>query len=145
MHVCLGCSLCRVSANPLLTAVPCAAPVCLQPAAPCLQVTFSLTSESTPWITRTYTSLSQAAQESSDSRLYAGVHFPSGNTDGLKLGRLVAAKVFDRIQPGGAIVTQQRKGASAGAVKLPTGAVSTEAAPRKAVTGRRLMRLLHVR
>lgn len=36
-----------------------------------------------------------------DSRLYGGVHFKSSNVDGLKLGRLVASKAFDRIQPAG--------------------------------------------
>jgi hypothetical protein len=34
-----------------------------------------------------------------DSRLFAGVHFKSANEDGLKLGRLAAGKVFDRIKP----------------------------------------------
>jgi hypothetical protein len=34
-----------------------------------------------------------------ESRLLAGVHFRSANEDGAKLGKLVASKVFDRIQP----------------------------------------------
>lgn len=75
--------------------------------------------------------------------MYAGVHFPSSNVDGLKLGRLVASKVFDRVQPKGAVVTQQRKAAVAGAAKPPA-AVSTEAAYRKSAdAGRRLMHWLH--
>lgn len=35
-------------------------------------------------------------QESADSRTYGGVHFPSANYDGLKLGKLIASKVYDR-------------------------------------------------
>lgn len=75
------------------------------------QVTFKLTSESTPWVTRTYASITQVANESANSRLLGGVHFRSANNDGLKLGRLVASKVYDQIQPGQAIVTQQRRAA----------------------------------
>jgi hypothetical protein len=58
-----------------------------------LQVKFTITSESTPWITRTYNSISEVAKESADSRLYGGVHFNSSNYDGLTLGRLVANKM----------------------------------------------------
>jgi len=111
-----------------------------------LQVTFSLTSESTPWITRTYKSLSQLAKESADSRLYAGVHFNAANYDGLKLGKLVASKVYDRIQPKQAVITQQRKAASSASAtngKLATRGVNTESAYRQpaatATTGRRLL------
>lgn len=56
-----------------------------------------------------------------DSRMYAGVHFRSANVDGGKLGKLVADKVFDRIQPA--------KGSSSNA------AVASE----KGAAGRRLM------
>lgn len=76
--------------------------------------------------------------------MYAGVHFPSGNEDGLKLGRLVASKVFDRVQPKGAVLTQQRKAAAVAGAAKPTAAVSTEAAYRKSTAaGRRLMHWLH--
>ncbi len=40
-------------------------------------------------ITRSFTSFSQAAQENADSRVYAGLHFRTTCTDGLKLGRQV--------------------------------------------------------
>lgn len=40
-----------------------------------------------------------AVNSAADSRLLAGVHFKSANDDGAKLGKLVASKVFDRIQP----------------------------------------------
>lgn len=62
-------------------------------------VTFSLTSEGPSPKTRTYKSISAAAKEVADSRLLAGVHFKSANEDGAKLGKLVASKVFDRVQP----------------------------------------------
>lgn len=81
--------------------------------------------------------------------MYAGVHFPSANYDGLTLGKLVASKVYDRIQPKQAVVTQQRKlaAATAGAGKKAwkkaqqAGAVSAEADKKDgaAVTGRRML------
>lgn len=61
-----------------------------------------------------------------DSRLYAGLHFNSSNTDGLKLGRLVGAKVFDLIQP----ITAKK---SAAATAAPT------TQPDKKAAGRRLL------
>jgi hypothetical protein len=60
-------------------------------------VTFSIASEGAPWRKRTYTSLTAAAQEVGDSRMFGGVHFPSANADGLKLGRIIGAKVFGSI------------------------------------------------
>jgi hypothetical protein len=38
-------------------------------------------------ITRSFTSFTQAARESADSRIYAGIHFRSACEDGLGLGR----------------------------------------------------------
>ncbi len=67
---------------------------------PMLQVTFTIGSEGTPWLKRTYSKLTDAANEVGDSRLYGGVHFDSANKDGLKLGRLVAAKVWDKFNGG---------------------------------------------
>jgi hypothetical protein len=57
-----------------------------------------------------------------DSRLLAGVHFKSANDDGAKLGKLVASKVFDRVQPA--------KGA--------TGSSKAAVAAEKGSAGRRL-------
>ena len=75
-----------------------------------LQVNFSIGSEAAPWLgKRNYKSLTQAADESSWSRLWGGVHFHSADTDGLTLGRLVASKVFDRVPP-----ANQSKVAAAG-------------------------------
>jgi hypothetical protein len=42
---------------------------------------------------RSFTRLSAAAEEAGISRLYAGIHFRSGNLDGQSLGRCVAATV----------------------------------------------------
>jgi hypothetical protein len=60
-------------------------------------VTFSISSEGAPGLKRTYSSLTAAAQEVGDSRLFGGVHFPSSNADGLKLGRIIGAHVFEHI------------------------------------------------
>jgi hypothetical protein len=42
---------------------------------------------------RSYDRIYAAAEEAGISRIYAGIHFPSGNLDGQALGRCVAAKV----------------------------------------------------
>lgn len=44
-------------------------------------------------IARSFTSFSQAARESADSRVYAGIHFRSACEDGLSLGRQVGQRV----------------------------------------------------
>ena len=43
-------------------------------------------------ITRSFTSFSQAARESADSRVYAGIHFRSACEDGLALGRRIGQR-----------------------------------------------------
>jgi PAP2 superfamily len=53
-------------------------------------MTFSLTSDEVPGRVRTYTSLSQAAQENADSRVYLGVHWRFDQTAGQKLGQEIA-------------------------------------------------------
>jgi hypothetical protein len=53
-----------------------------------------------PGIKRSFKSFSQAAQESADSRIYAGVHFRSSSRDGLMIGRKIGAQVFEEfLQP----------------------------------------------
>jgi len=42
---------------------------------------------------RSFDRIYAAAEEAGVSRIYAGIHFPSGNLDGQALGRCVAAKV----------------------------------------------------
>ena len=57
------------------------------------QVAFTMTS-GPPFanIKRSYTSVSQAARESADSRVYAGIHFRSACEDGLVLGRKIGER-----------------------------------------------------
>ena len=61
-------------------------------------VAFTLASEDATVGSRSFTSFSQAAQESADSRLYAGIHFRFDNEDGLaagtRLGAFVARNFF---------------------------------------------------
>ena len=45
-------------------------------------------------ITLSWSTFTQAADQSGISRLYGGIHFRSGNLEGLKLGRNVGKKVF---------------------------------------------------
>jgi hypothetical protein len=57
------------------------------------QVSFSLTSGPPfPDIKRSFTSFSQAVQESADSRVYAGIHFRTACKDGLTLGRKIGQR-----------------------------------------------------
>ena len=58
-------------------------------------VPFTLTSEETPGVTRSYTSFSQAAEENGDSRIYLGVHWRFDDTYGQIAGREIADHVFD--------------------------------------------------
>jgi hypothetical protein len=65
------------------------------------QVAFTITS-GPPFanIKRSYTSLSQAARESADSRIYAGIHFRTACEDGLVLGRKIGQRVaISYLQP----------------------------------------------
>ena len=57
------------------------------------QVAFTVTSGA-PFaeIKRAFTSFSHAAQESADSRIYAGIHTRTACVDGLTLGRHVAQR-----------------------------------------------------
>jgi hypothetical protein len=64
-------------------------------------VAFTLPSENPAVAARSFTSFSQAAQESADSRLYGGIHFRFDNEDGLtagrRLGQYVAANFFEAV------------------------------------------------
>jgi hypothetical protein len=58
------------------------------------QVSFSFRSgKPFEGITRSFTSFSQAARESADSRVYAGIHFRSACEDGLALGQKIGQRV----------------------------------------------------
>jgi PAP2 superfamily len=51
-------------------------------------------------LTRSYTSFSQAAAENGQSRIYAGIHFPSAVEDGIKQGGQIGRFVFTHaLQP----------------------------------------------
>jgi hypothetical protein len=51
-------------------------------------------------LTRSYTSFSQAAAENGQSRIYAGIHFPSAVEDGIKQGEKIGHFVFTHaLQP----------------------------------------------
>ena len=58
------------------------------------QVSFSFKSgKPFEGLTRSFTGFSQAARESADSRVYAGIHFRSACEDGMALGRQVGQRV----------------------------------------------------
>jgi membrane-associated phospholipid phosphatase len=48
---------------------------------------------------RRFPSFNAAAREAGLSRIYGGIHFPSGNTGGRALGECVGAKVVERVLP----------------------------------------------
>jgi PAP2 superfamily len=56
---------------------------------------FSVTSEVMPGVERSFTSFEAAAQEATQSRLFAGVHFPFDLTTGRRLGADVADYLVD--------------------------------------------------
>ncbi len=59
-------------------------------------VKFEASSDSVPGVIRRYESLSACAEEIGRSRIYGGIHFQWSNTEGLSLGRKVAAEVVER-------------------------------------------------
>lgn len=63
-------------------------------------IAFTLPSENIAVGSRSFTSFSQAAQESADSRLFGGIHWRFDNEDGLRagtnLGNFVARNLFER-------------------------------------------------
>lgn len=57
-------------------------------------VAFSATSDLLPGVTRSYESLSEAAEEAGQSRIYGGIHWQWDNTAALSSGRALAEHVF---------------------------------------------------
>jgi Ca2+-binding RTX toxin-like protein len=96
---------------------------------------FVLPSENPNVASRSFDSFSEAAQESADSRLYGGIHWPFDNDDGLTagtaLGEFVAENFFE----------PQGQGAEAGLVGNVLVVQGTAAADAIAVTriGRRIV------
>jgi len=56
-------------------------------------ISFTTTSVGLPGVVRSFNSFSEAADEAGISRIYGGIHFQSGNEDGLTLGRAVGNHV----------------------------------------------------
>ena len=56
---------------------------------------FTVISDSVPGVVRAYSSFAGAADEIGMSRIYGGIHFLSGDLDGLSLGRAIGAFVDD--------------------------------------------------
>jgi len=50
-----------------------------------------------PQTPRTFRSFDEAAEEAARSRLYGGIHYASGNTNGLAQGRCIGQVILDRI------------------------------------------------
>lgn len=55
---------------------------------------FTVGSDGTPGVERSYTSLSQASEEAGQSRIYGGIHWQYDNTYGLSSGRALADYVY---------------------------------------------------
>ncbi|MFL6291456.1 MAG: vanadium-dependent haloperoxidase [Thermoanaerobaculia bacterium] len=58
------------------------------------QVSFSTTSDALPGVTRSFTRLSDAAEEAGQSRIYGGIHWQYDNQAGLASGRALGEYVF---------------------------------------------------
>jgi hypothetical protein len=76
-------------------------------------VSFTLPSENEAVADRSFTSFSQAAAESADSRLYAGIHWRFDNEDGLEAGTHIGQYVANRLFRA---ITTQAATATAGIV-----------------------------
>ena len=64
------------------------------------QISFSTTSDGLPGVTRSFTRLSQAAEEAGQSRIYGGIHWQFDNQVGLASGRALGEFVFfNRLTP----------------------------------------------
>jgi hypothetical protein len=50
-----------------------------------------------PQAPRTFTSFDEAAAEAAVSRLYAGIHYPFDNDNGLAQGRCIGQVILERI------------------------------------------------
>lgn len=55
---------------------------------------FQTTSGDLPGVVRSYSSLSAAAEEAGQSRIYGGIHWQFDNVEGLRSGRLAADEIF---------------------------------------------------
>lgn len=90
--------------------------------------TFTLTGGNKREITRSYTSLMQAAEESGLSRIYGGIHFSFDNVTGLAMGQAIGLHVLDQalmeqawLPDGGASYQHGDAGATARSVQGGSG------------------------
>jgi hypothetical protein len=60
-------------------------------------VSFTLTSDELPGVTRQFASFSQAAQENGQSRIYLGIHWQFDKTNGIAVGDAIANYVFKNV------------------------------------------------
>jgi hypothetical protein len=60
-------------------------------------VTFTLSSDELPGVTRTFTSFSAASEENGQSRIYLGIHWQFDKTEGIATGDSIANYVFTHI------------------------------------------------
>jgi hypothetical protein len=74
-------------------------------------VDVNMTSESTPGVVRSYTSVDQGIEEAFNARIYGGIHFRSaclaGNATGTQIGELVLDRVARSVIPVSAIPAAQ--------------------------------------
>jgi membrane-associated phospholipid phosphatase len=59
-------------------------------------IAFEIGSDALPGVTRSFQSFSQAAEEIGLSRIHGGIHFPSADRDGRKLGAAIAGQAIKR-------------------------------------------------
>ena len=57
-------------------------------------LSFATTSNALPGVVREFSSLSTAAEEAGQSRIYGGIHWQFDNVEGLRSGRLAADEIF---------------------------------------------------
>lgn len=73
------------------------------------EIAFTIGSDALPGVTRSYRSFHEAAEEIGMSRIYGGIHFLSGDLDGLALGEQIGEYIGSRYlvpipEPGAAVL-----------------------------------------
>jgi hypothetical protein len=70
-------------------------------------ISFTIDSDGLPGVTRSFDSLSQAAEEAGQSRIYGGIHWQYDNRDAIAGGRALAEHVFANfLRPQGAVADE---------------------------------------
>jgi MYXO-CTERM domain-containing protein len=76
---------------------------------------FTVGSDTQLGFTRSFTSLSQAAEENANSRIYGGIHFRYANEAGITLGHKIADRVTTQLLKADAVPTDNGAGGAGGA------------------------------